>query len=127
MKRQISLRAPAKVNLHLEVLDRRPDGYHDIRSLLQMVSLADELCLSRVGTRDAITIEGDFDFPQERNIVSRAVLDDLRFGILGKEAVRMASFITREDVAAVLAAAERGGERGATAAARAALAAKAKR
>lgn len=60
-------------------------------------------------------------------IVSRAVLDDLRFGILGKEAVRMASFITREDVAAVLAAAERGGERGATAAARAALAAKAKR
>jgi hypothetical protein len=60
-------------------------------------------------------------------IVSRAVLEDLRFGILGKESARMASFITREDVAAVRAAAERGGERAAAAAARAALAAKAKR
>ena len=60
-------------------------------------------------------------------IVARAVLEDLRFGILGKEAARMAAFITREDVAAVRAAAERGGERTATAAARTALAAKAKR
>jgi hypothetical protein len=60
-------------------------------------------------------------------IVSRVVLEDLRFGILGKESTRMASFITREDVAAVRAAAERGGERAAAAAARAALAAKAKR
>ena len=59
-------------------------------------------------------------------IVSRAVLEDLRFGILGKEAGRMAAFITRDDVSAVRAAAERGGERNATAAARAALAAKAK-
>jgi len=60
-------------------------------------------------------------------IVSRAVLADLRFGILGKETGRLAASITREDVAAVRAAAERGGERTATAAARAALAAKAKR
>lgn len=59
--------------------------------------------------------------------VARAVLDDLRFGILGKEAGKMAAFITREDVAAVRIAAERGGERTATAAARASLAAKAKR
>jgi hypothetical protein len=60
-------------------------------------------------------------------IVSRAVLEDLRFGILGKESARLASLITRDDVAAILLAAERGGERAATAAARAALAAKAKR
>jgi hypothetical protein len=60
-------------------------------------------------------------------IVSRAVLEDLRFGILGKEAGRLAGFITREDLAAVRAAAGSGGERGATAAARAVLAAKAKR
>lgn len=60
-------------------------------------------------------------------IVSRTVLADLRFGILGKEAARMAAFITREDAAAVRAEALRGGERTATAAARAALAAKTKR
>ena len=60
-------------------------------------------------------------------IVARAVLEDVRFGILGKEAARMAGFITRDDVTSVRAAAERGGERTATAAAREALAAKAKR
>ena len=60
-------------------------------------------------------------------IVSRAVLEDLRFGILGKESARLASFVTGEDVAAVRAAAGRGGERSATAAARAALAVKTKR
>jgi len=54
-------------------------------------------------------------------IVSRAVLEDLRFGILRKESGRMAAFITREDVAAVQAAAERGGEREAAAAARFAI------
>lgn len=73
-------------------------------------------------------------FPADREecarpalIVARAVLEDLRFGILGKEALRMATLIAREDVAAVRAAAGRGGERTATAAARAALSAKAKR
>jgi len=60
-------------------------------------------------------------------ILARAVLEDLRFGILGKEAGRIAAFLTREDVAAVRAAAAGGGERAATAAARAALAAKIKR
>jgi hypothetical protein len=60
-------------------------------------------------------------------IVSRSVLEDLRFGILGKESARMSSSITHEDVDAVRAAAGRGGERAATAAARAALAAKTKR
>jgi len=35
--------APAKVNLHLEVLRRRDDGYHEIETILQTVSLCDEV------------------------------------------------------------------------------------
>ncbi|HWR98336.1 MAG TPA: hypothetical protein VN317_07915 [Candidatus Methanoperedens sp.] len=57
-------------------------------------------------------------------VVSRAVLADLRFGILGREAERFAASVAPEDVAAVRAAGARGGERAATAAARAALSAK---
>src|SRR5438067_3423529 len=34
---------PAKVNLHLEILARRPDGYHDLETLLVAVSLYDTL------------------------------------------------------------------------------------
>ena len=37
------LQAPAKVNLTLEVLGRRDDGYHEIRSVVQPISLCDEL------------------------------------------------------------------------------------
>lgn len=40
---KIIKKAPAKINLFLEVSARRPDGYHDIESVMQTVSLFDEL------------------------------------------------------------------------------------
>jgi len=39
----ITVPAPAKLNLGLEVLGRRPDGYHDIVTILQTIDLCDEL------------------------------------------------------------------------------------
>lgn len=42
--------APGKVNLLLRVLDRRPDGYHDVETLFQAISLADEV---------EVTLEGE--------------------------------------------------------------------
>lgn len=44
---EVIARAPAKVNLHLEVLFRRPDGYHEIETILQAIELYDELRLRR--------------------------------------------------------------------------------
>jgi 4-diphosphocytidyl-2-C-methyl-D-erythritol kinase len=41
----ITVQAPAKVNLTLEVLGRRDDGYHEIRSVVQAVGLHDTLRL----------------------------------------------------------------------------------
>lgn len=41
----IRLRAPAKVNLTLEVLRRRPDGYHEVATIFQAVGLWDDLVL----------------------------------------------------------------------------------
>lgn len=41
----IRLLAPAKVNLTLRVLGKRPDGYHDIESLVQKVSLYDRISI----------------------------------------------------------------------------------
>ncbi|MFO8008015.1 MAG: 4-(cytidine 5'-diphospho)-2-C-methyl-D-erythritol kinase [Candidatus Brocadiia bacterium] len=43
----LRVRAPAKVNLTLEVLGRRPDGYHEIRTVMQAVSLYDVLTFRR--------------------------------------------------------------------------------
>ena len=42
----IRLLSPAKVNLFLRVLGKRPDGYHEIQSLAQPVSLFDEIAVS---------------------------------------------------------------------------------
>jgi len=39
----LTILAPAKVNLTLEVLARRPDGFHEIRSVVQAISLCDHL------------------------------------------------------------------------------------
>ena len=39
----VTIDAPAKINLFLEVLNKRPDGYHNINSVFQAVSLYDLL------------------------------------------------------------------------------------
>jgi len=39
----IRLRSLAKINLDLRVLDKRPDGYHNLRTIFQTVSLADTI------------------------------------------------------------------------------------
>jgi len=45
-ERTLRLHAPAKVNLGLEIIGRRPDGYHDLVTIFQTVALCDELTLA---------------------------------------------------------------------------------
>jgi len=54
----VLMRAPAKVNLFLEVLGKRPDGYHEIATLLVAVSLYDTLELAEDST-GAVRLECD--------------------------------------------------------------------
>ena len=66
----ISVAAPAKINLSLEILRRRDDGYHDVATVLQTVDLADELAFTPASE---IVVEGDTEgIPQEENLVYRA-------------------------------------------------------
>jgi len=39
----VTVRVPAKVNLHLAVGDLRDDGYHDVATVFQALSLTDEV------------------------------------------------------------------------------------
>jgi 4-diphosphocytidyl-2-C-methyl-D-erythritol kinase len=73
--------APAKLNLHLEVGGRRPDGFHGIRSLFQAISLGDRMEAERVAGGD-VDIEGNFGFPPVENIIHRACL--LFFDFVGE-------------------------------------------
>jgi 4-diphosphocytidyl-2-C-methyl-D-erythritol kinase len=43
---RVAVRCPGKINLHLEVLGRRPDGYHELRTLFAPVGVYDELRLA---------------------------------------------------------------------------------
>lgn len=48
VNRTLRLRAPAKVNLHLEVLRRRHDGYHEIETIFQAIRIFDQVAVSLV-------------------------------------------------------------------------------
>lgn len=62
MRRQpierVTVRAPAKVNLHLSVGRRRTDGFHDVTTVFQAVSLYDELD-ARPADALTVTVTGD--------------------------------------------------------------------
>jgi 4-diphosphocytidyl-2-C-methyl-D-erythritol kinase len=53
---ELAIGAPAKVNLYLRVLGKRPDGYHDIDSLFQAVSLFDRLRFKRRPGRPGVSM-----------------------------------------------------------------------
>lgn len=51
---KLTLRSPAKINLFLRILGKRPDGYHELASLFQAVDLCDTLEFS-LSDRDHLT------------------------------------------------------------------------
>lgn len=48
--RSYTLTAPAKINLYLEILGDRPDGYHELAMILQSIELADKIDLRAIST-----------------------------------------------------------------------------
>lgn len=48
MLQTIVMQAPAKVNYRLDVVGKRPNGYHDLRMIMQRVNLCDEVTISLV-------------------------------------------------------------------------------
>jgi 4-diphosphocytidyl-2-C-methyl-D-erythritol kinase len=55
---QITLKAPAKINLFLEITGKRPDGYHNLESIMQTVSLYDELTFEPADVISLSVIDG---------------------------------------------------------------------
>jgi 4-diphosphocytidyl-2-C-methyl-D-erythritol kinase len=79
--REVRIPAFAKINLRLDILGKRPDGYHELRTIFQTISLHDELQL-RASKREGISLsihgnESLSQEPIEKNLVYRAV-DALR-------------------------------------------------
>jgi 4-diphosphocytidyl-2-C-methyl-D-erythritol kinase len=64
--------ATAKINLFLTVLDRRPDGYHNIETVYQSVGLADRLSFEAAADRSVFECESRDVGPEKDNLVVRA-------------------------------------------------------
>src|SRR5206468_1029638 len=79
MKRTARLEAFAKLNLGLRILRKRDDGYHELRTVFQTISLADRIGVSfEPAQRTLIQIDGTPHIPD--NLVEKAarmVLDEL--------------------------------------------------
>jgi 4-diphosphocytidyl-2-C-methyl-D-erythritol kinase len=67
----VTVTAPAKINLTLEVLRKRPDGYHEIKSVLQAISLCDTLILSN--DKDVIFQSDRREWMAEKSLLSRTL------------------------------------------------------
>jgi len=79
----LTLQAPAKINLFLDVTNKREDGYHDIVSVMMPVSLSDEITLT-YDEGDELRVFCDVDVCEEqKNIAYKAA--KLFFDITGKK------------------------------------------
>lgn len=76
----LEVKAHAKINLSLEVLGRRSDGFHEIVSVMQTVTLSDTLQVE-LGPDIALTSSSP-QLPRQSNLVFRAArLMQQRFGV----------------------------------------------
>jgi len=70
---RISIKAPAKINLFLDVLSKRYDGFHEVEMIMTTVDLADRIELTLL-EEDKITVEVSEGFvpTDNRNIAYQA-------------------------------------------------------
>jgi 4-diphosphocytidyl-2-C-methyl-D-erythritol kinase len=70
-KSMFTIEAPAKINLTLEVLGKRPDGYHEIRSVIQTLAFCDTL---QISPAKGISFKSNLqDWSPEQSLVVKAV------------------------------------------------------
>src|SRR6266550_3900315 len=79
-QRRARVRALAKINLDLRVLGKRPDGFHELRTIFQTISLADTIDVAFTpARRTAVALDDPLAIPD--NLIARAAqltLDAMR-------------------------------------------------
>ncbi len=78
----LRLRVPAKLNLYLRVLGRRPDGYHELETLFERVDLADELTVEPADTLTLTCSDPSLSCGEDNLILQAARLLQREAGIL---------------------------------------------
>ena len=69
---KIYTKARAKVNLCLNVLEKRPDNYHNLESIFQKINLYDELYIEKTNSESLEIISNLKNVKFENNIIYKA-------------------------------------------------------
>lgn len=71
---EIYKKARAKINLNLEILDKRDDGYHNLKSVFQKVNLYDELYIKKID-KDEFELQTNIEsLNNDQNIIYKAYM-----------------------------------------------------
>lgn len=74
---EVQIRAPAKLNLYLDVLGKRPDGYHEIETLMCPISLYDQVTVWPTSQSEIVfNLEVDDPGTRHANSETRSEIDD---------------------------------------------------
>ena len=75
---RIRLKAYAKINLCLDIIGVRKDGYHLLESVMQSIDLYDTVCISKCKTAGVTVSCENASIPQEKNTAYKAALAFLK-------------------------------------------------
>ena len=79
MTESVTVAAPAKINWMLRVLDRRADGYHNIETLFQTISLHDEITITPAETFELDCDDSKIPIGRDNLVLRAAILMRERF------------------------------------------------
>ncbi len=95
--KKVLVKCPAKINLTLEVVNKRDDGFHNIKSIMQMIDLYDtlEICVLENSTMQIMLSGNSEEIPyDERNLVYKAA--DLFFKETGIKNKKIEIYIDKK-------------------------------
>ena len=88
--KHLTLRSPAKLNLHLRIINKRADGYHELLTLFQRISLADTIRICKNRKEFRLTTNIPALETGEGNLITRAYRElQEKFPDLGGVSVRL--------------------------------------
>ena len=78
LKRSVTVLAPAKLNLSLDVVGTLPNGYHDLDMVMQTIDLYDNITMRRSNTL-SLTLPGSFVPVNDKNTAIKAAVAFFRY------------------------------------------------
>ena len=82
-------KAPAKINLGLDIVGKRPDGYHDLSMLMVSVDLNDYITVSEISSSDIVVESNNHKMPLNAKMMFLKLLSLLRIGMASSLVLRL--------------------------------------